>query len=69
MCTFISVQYSLLSTVRGMLYSFDNHNQEESVGSVFTNGNWTKIGQVKDFPTDALTPPMPIFAIPYFVRV
>ena len=52
-----------------MLYSFDNHNQEESVGSVFTNGNWTKIGQVKDFPSDELTPPMPIFAIPYFVRV
>ena len=69
MCTFISVQYSLLSSVRGMLYSFDNLNQEESVGSVFINGNWTKIGQVKDFPTDELTPPMPIFAIPYLVRV
>ena len=69
MGTFISVQYSLLSTVRGLLYSFDNQNQEESVGSVFTNGNWTKIGQVKDLPIDELTPPMPIFAIPYFVRV
>ena len=52
-----------------MLYSFDNLNQEKSVGSVFSNGNWIKVDQVKNITTDELTPTMPIFAIPYFNRV
>ena len=61
----------LLIATNGILLSFDNVAQQDSVGFAYQNGTWTKLqGSVTiNITTDGTFGLLPIFAVPYYVRV
>jgi len=61
----------LLIATNGILLSFDNVAQQDSVGFTYQNGTWTKLqGSVSiNITTDGTFGLLPIFAVPYYVRV
>ena len=56
----------LLLATNGKLLSFDSVAQQESVGYAFQNGEWIKLNASLDKIPDTS---LPIYAIPYIVRV
>ena len=56
----------LLLATNGKLLSLDNVVQHESVGYVYQSGQWMKLNASIDKTSESY---LPIYAIPYIVRV
>ena len=56
----------LLLATNGKLLSFDNVVQEESVGYSYQSGHWVRLNASIDKTSESY---LPIYAIPYIVRV
>ena len=56
----------LLLATNGKLLSFDNVVQEESVGYYYQSGHWVRLNASIDKTSESY---LPIYAIPYIVRV
>ena len=53
----------VLASVRGSLYSFDNIEPHQTIGSVYENGTWHKLNKTFDSKNH-----WPVYVTPYFVR-
>ena len=56
--------YSVLTVVRGLLYSFNNIQSNKAIGSVYQNGTLQELKSTTLAPGNH----WPVFATPYFVR-
>ena len=57
----------VLIALQGQLYSFDTLTKESKIGSVFVNGSWRALDTTLENGKEVH--PVPVFALPYYVRI